>query len=264
MHGALLRDSFAAKILFWSYGLLMLTPPDHWRYTHNFHHANVGKPVSGKSRATHSLTSDIGSFPLMTTDMWRRAPLWRRFGYRVSRHPVTILFAGVTIFLINLCMIPFIQHPLRNWQGLLAPVLQSALIVTLWMWLGFYSTFFVFLLPYMVASALGAYLFFAQHNFEGMRIVPREEWTHYRGALESSSYLTLSPMMHWFTGNIGFHHIHHLNALIPFYRLPETMKSIPELQRPLVTSLTLRDVPACLRLNLWDPVGQKLVTFRGR
>jgi omega-6 fatty acid desaturase (delta-12 desaturase) len=94
-----------------------------------------------------------------------------------------------------------------------------------------------------------------------MRIIPLTEWTHYGGALESSSYLKCGALMRWFTGNIGYHHVHHLNALIPFYRLPAAMQAIPELQHPVVTTFHPRDVWACLRLNLWDPAGQQLVTF---
>ena len=119
----------------------------------------------------------------------------------------------------------------------------------------------ILVVPFALAAAMGAYLFFAQHNFVGMRIVPIEQWTHYRGALESSSYMKLGPIMQWVTGNIGYHHIHHLNALIPFYRLPEAMAAIPELQTPAVTSLRPRDMIACLRLNLWDLNKAQLVAY---
>ena len=139
---------------------------------------------------------------------------------------------------------------------------HGGLVAVLWGFAGFDVLLFAFLLPYAIASAAGAYLFFAQHNFPGMRIVPVEEWTHYRGALESSSVMKLGPIMRWFTGNIGYHHVHHLNSLIPFYRLPEAMAAIPELQQPIATSLRPRDVFACLRLNLWDPRNQKLVSYR--
>ena len=71
-------------------------------------------------------------------------------------------------------------------------------------------------------------------------------------ALESSSFMAMSGLMHWFTANIGYHHIHHLNAKIPFYRLPEAMKKIPELQHPKTTSLSLRETLRCLRLKVWD------------
>ena len=77
----------------------------------------------------------------------------------------------------------------------------------------------------------------------------------------SSSYMTMNPVMHWFTGNIGYHHIHHLNAKIPFYRLPETYQAIPELQNAKTTSLNPRDIIACFRLKVWDVEQQKMVSL---
>lgn len=260
-HGALLRGSPFAKRLFHFYGLLVLTPPDAWRHNHNFHHANVGKPLPIVKDKFSLVTSDIGAYPLMTTDMWRKASMWQRLRYRVSRHPLTILTAYVVVFFGSLCLVPFFQDPQRNHQAGLSLLVHGAFIAAIWILAGFETLFFAFLLPFAVAAALGVYLFYAQHSFKGMRIIPIEEWTHYRGALESSSYMKLGPMMRWFTGNIGYHHVHHLNALIPFYRLPEAMAAIPELQHPCMTSLSPTDIASCLRLNLWDPNKRELVAY---
>ena len=92
--------------------------------------------------------------------------------------------------------------------------------------------------------------------------MPADSWTYFAGALESSSYMQLSPIMSWFTGNIGYHHVHHLNPHIPFYRLPEAMTAIPELQHPTVTSLRPRDMLACFRSNLWKISTQRMVSYR--
>jgi omega-6 fatty acid desaturase (delta-12 desaturase) len=73
----------------------------------------------------------------------------------------------------------------------------------------------------------------------------------------------MNPVLQWFTGNIGFHHVHHLNAKIPFYRLPEAMRSIPELQAITPLRLTPADIYRCLRLKLWDPARNRMVSFRG-
>lgn len=243
---------------------MALTPPDNWRRSHNFHHANVGKPIVAEDGSFTLLTSDIGSFPLMTTDMWRRASFWQRLRYRITRHPLTILAAYLTVFLGAQCLSPLLKNPKKNWPSLISLAAHGAIIAGLWYLLGFYAAFFGFLLPFAIAAAAGAYLFFAQHNFQGMRVIPLEEWTHYRGALESSSYLRLGSVMRWFTGNIGYHHVHHLNSLIPFYRLPEAMAAIPELQHPQSTSLRPRDIFACLRLNLWDTQKQQLVGYDER
>jgi omega-6 fatty acid desaturase (delta-12 desaturase) len=113
-----------------------------------------------------------------------------------------------------------------------------------------------------IASALGSYLFFAQHSFKRMHIMSEAAWTYYLAAMESSSYMRLNKLMRCFTGNIGFHHIHHLNVRIPFYRLPEVMAAIPELQSPVTTTLALRDISDCFRCCLWDEGKQRMVTYR--
>ena len=261
-HSALLRGSRFAKGLFYLYGLVALTPPNKWRHSHNFHHANVGKPIPATTGKFSLVTSDVGAYPLMTTAMWRNASFSERVRYRVSRSAFTILFAYVTVFFGGLCLVPFLQDPRKNREAGLSLLVHVGTVVALGILAGWQVAFFAFILPFAIATAAGAYLFYAQHTFKGMRIVPTGEWTHFRGALESSSYMRLGPIMQWFTGNIGYHHVHHLNALIPFYRLPEAMAAIPELQHPHVTSLRPSDVLACLRLKLWDEEKQELVTYR--
>ncbi len=108
---------------------------------------------------------------------------------------------------------------------------------------------------------LGAYLFYAQHNFPGVVFRSNKDWNYSKAALESSSYMVMNPVMQWITANIGYHHIHHLNARIPFYRLPEAMKHIPELQRATTTRLTPSDVVACLKLKVWDPEQNRMLSF---
>lgn len=262
MHGAILPESWLAKGIFHLLGLLMLTPPRHWRYSHNFHHAHVGKVVIAKEGGFPVMTSDIGSFPLMSIEKWRQATIWQRLRYRVSRHPVTILCAYGTIFCLVNCVSPLLKNPRKNWDGLLSFLAHGGLIAGLWLYFGADVAFFVVMLPFAIASALGAYLFYAQHTFEGLRILRAEEWTYFQGALQSSSYLKLGPIMNRFTGNIGYHHVHHLNPHIPFYRLPEAMAAIPELQHPTVTTLRPRDILSCFRANLWDTGAQRMVGYR--
>jgi len=95
-----------------------------------------------------------------------------------------------------------------------------------------------------------------------MTIITPQAWTYYRAALESSSYLQLNKFMQWVTGNIGYHHIHHLNVRIPFYRLPEVMIAIPELQSPIVTTLGLGEMLNCFKSCLWDESQQRMVSYR--
>jgi len=252
MHGAILRDSRVAWLLFRGYAAFALTPPRSWRQSHNYHHGHVGT-ISAAS---------IGAFPLMTTKMWREAPAAVRASYRLQRHPLVVLAGYLTIFAINVCLLPLLRNPARYWDSALVLLAHGLLIGLLWMLGGIDVAFFAVLLPMTIASALGSYLFFAQHSFKRMHIISPESWTYYRAALESSSYMRLNRLMQWFTGNIGYHHIHHLNVRIPFYRLPEAMAAIPELQSPVTTSLAPREIRDCFNASLWDEDLQRMVSFR--
>ena len=252
MHRAILVRSRIAWILFRVYSALALTPPRSWKKSHNYHHGHVGQISS----------SSVGAFPVMTTEMWVKASWVKRTSYRIIRHPLTVLTGYITIFFFSITLLPLLKSPARHWDSLLALVGHAALIATLWIFGGFATAFFVVLLPMFIASALGSYLFFAQHSFKRMHILSEESWNYYRAAMESSSYMQLNKLMQWFTGNIGFHHIHHLNVRIPFYRLPEVMKAIPELQSPVTTTLSPRDIRDCFRCCLWDEDRQRVVSYR--
>jgi acyl-lipid omega-6 desaturase (Delta-12 desaturase) len=250
-HGALLRKSKVGRAIFFVYGLLVLTPPRVWRQTHNYHHAHTAKIVGAQ----------IGSFPVMTVEMWRRAPKSKRVAYTVARHPLMIVFGYVTIFLLGMCLSAFLRDPKENWDSAAALVVHAALVTLITYFFGVQMTLLVLCGPLFIACALGSYLFYAQHNFPGVHMQPRQTWTFARAAVESSSYMRCGPIMSYFTGEIGLHHVHHLNAAIPFYRLREAMAAIPELQIEPQTSLSPRDIWACLRLKLWDPQSGRMVEF---
>jgi omega-6 fatty acid desaturase (delta-12 desaturase) len=251
-HGALLRGSGLARAILGVYGVLVLAPPKVWKETHNYHHAHTAQIVG----------SHIGSFPVVTVDMWNTKLTARdRLKYRVVRHPLTILLGYVPIFMIGMCVNSVRKSPIKYWDSALALVVNWALTAGLILQFGLGTAAFTYLIPLAVACATGAYLFYAQHNFPDMKLQPRHEWTFAKAALESSSFMPMGRVMQWFTGNIGFHHVHHLNPQIPFYKLPEVMKSIPELQSPGTTSLGVADVWRCLSLKLWDPKQQKMVGY---
>jgi omega-6 fatty acid desaturase (delta-12 desaturase) len=128
--------------------------------------------------------------------------------------------------------------------------------------LGWPALFLTMIIPHFIACAIGSYLFYAQHNFPGVTFSDNAGWTYEKAALESSSFMKMGPLMRWFTANIGYHHIHHLNARIPFYRLPEATAGIPELQDPKVTSLNPVEIFRCLRLKVWDVETQQMVGLR--
>jgi len=252
MHNAILSNSRIAWLLFRIYAVVALTPPRSWKKSHNFHHGHVGKIDA----------ASIGAFSIMTTDMWRDASLAARLSYRVERHPLTIISGYLTIFFFSVTLLPFMRNPARHWDSLLVLLGHGTLIAVLWVFGGFDVAFFVILLPLVIASMIGSYLFFAQHSYEQMHLLAEENWSYYRAAMESSSYMKLHKFMRWVTGNIGYHHIHHLNVRIPFYRLPETMHAIPELQSPATITLSPRDIIACFRCCLWDEGLQRMVSYR--
>jgi omega-6 fatty acid desaturase (delta-12 desaturase) len=252
VHGAILQRSWPAKIIMGLFGVVALTPLKSWRHSHNHHHAHVGK-------IEHT---GIGSFPLMTSQMWREASTGTRMGYRFMHTPLVIISAYATTFFLTICLVPLLQNPRKHWDSALSILIHGGIIAAIWIVAGFPALFFSLLLPATLAAATGAYLFYAQHNFEGARILDENEWTFYEAAITSSSFMNLGPIFNWFTGNIGYHHVHHLNSRIPFYRLPEAMAAIPELQSPAVTTLYPRDVIKCFRFSLWDAESGHMVTYR--
>jgi len=161
MHGAILPGSKLARAVFYTYAAVNLAPPRSWRDSHNFHHANVGR-IAG---------SNVGAFPLMTAEMWRTASRSERMSYRVTRHPVTILCAYITIFFFSVTLLPLLRRPSRYWDSALALLAHGTALAALWLLGGFDAVFFALLLPMTMAAALGGYLFHAQHSFPGMAIV---------------------------------------------------------------------------------------------
>ena len=247
-HHAILPRSRMAEHFMRLFGLLVLSPSSVWRSSHGHHHKHNSK-LRG---------SNIGSFPIMTKSQYLKSPASVRLKYLFMRHPLTILFGYVFVFSIGMCIGPFLKDPRRNYDGLLALLLHvaiGAVLVHYWGWMGLLLTQ---TLPHFILYAFGSYLFYAQHNFPGVSFNDNAGWTYDRAALDSSSYMRTSRLMAWFTANIGYHHIHHLNARIPFYRLPEAFREIPELGSPRETTLHPLEIFRCLRLKVWDVELQRM------
>ena len=251
-HRTILRGSRLAKVIMYGFGVLTLNPPSAWKSSHDYHHKHNAK----------NFGVNIGSFPLLTTHGYARASRWERFAYALSRHPLTIACAYLTVFLYSMSLKPLIMERASRRDCGIAVALHLG-IITLLAVLAPYVLLFTFMVPMWIASALGAYLFYSQHNFPGVQLRDRPAWDFVFAALYSSSYTAMGPVMQWFTGNIGYHHVHHLNAHIPFYRLPEAMRAIRELQTPSTIRLTVSDVCRCFRLKLWDPEKGMMVSFDG-
>jgi omega-6 fatty acid desaturase (delta-12 desaturase) len=252
-HRAILPKSRIAEIFMRVFGMWVLSPSSIWRSSHDYHHAH-----NSKLRSAH-----IGSYPVMTKEQYKISTRGERFTYLFMRHPLTILFGYVFVFLYGMAVNPFLNNPRKHFDCLLALLLHIAIGVTLVVCSGWLSLCLMLVFPRVLACAMGSYLFYAQHNFPGVSFKDKAGWTFEKAALESSSYMKTSPVMAWFTGNIGYHHIHHLNHKIPFYRLPEVLEKMPELQNPKTTTLRPSDILHCLRLKVWDVETQTMVGVRG-
>ena len=248
-HHAILQKSKLARIIMSLYGAYVLNPVSIWKRSHDHHHKHNSK----------LFTSSIGSYLIVTKNKFLTMTKAEQRSYLASRHPLLIVFGYFFIFMIGMCLMSFISNPRKHFDSLLALIAHFALAFLLVWFLGWQAWLLAMFIPFMISSAMGAYLFYAQHNFPDVVFSDNGDWCYEGAAMESSSFMDTNPIMHWFTGNIGYHHIHHLNSRIPFYRLPEVMRNIPELQKVKTTTLSLKDVLACLRLKVWDQDAGRMV-----
>jgi omega-6 fatty acid desaturase (delta-12 desaturase) len=252
-HRAILPKSRLAELYMRLFGILVLCPSSIWRSSHDHHHAH-----NSKLRGSH-----IGSYPIMTKEQYRKSSTFERFQYLSMRHPLTILFGYFFVFFLGMVILPLFTSPRKHYDCLLSLLLHLALGATLVIVFGWSALILTLIMPLFIGSAIGTYLFYAQHNFPGVVFKDKAGWTYEGAALESSSFLKTNPVMAWITANIGYHHIHHLNHRIPFYRLPETYRAIPELRQAKTTSLHPLEIIRCLRLKVWCVESQRMVGVRG-
>lgn len=247
-HHTILKNSKLAEVIMTAFGIYLLTPPSIWKRSHDYHHQHNSKLFS----------ASIGSYPVATDKGFKAMTPGERRMYLFTRHPLTILFGYLFMFLIGMCVNALLASPRRHWDALISLTLHIAISALLVVYGGWMAWVLFMLVPVMIACALGSYLFYAQHNFPGVVFNTKENWCYDNAALLSSSHMLMNPVMAWFTGNIGLHHIHHLNARIPFYRLPEAYHEIPELQTATTTTLRIKDIRACFRLKVWNPEKQMM------
>jgi omega-6 fatty acid desaturase (delta-12 desaturase) len=251
-HHAILPRSRLAEVLMRIFGIYALSASSIWRSSHNHHHNH-----NSKLRGSH-----IGSFPIMTSAQFLKSSPGTRFGYLFVRHPLTILFGYIFMFLYGMCLNPFLNHPRKHFDCFVALVAHIIIGAALLFFFDWQTLLLAQTIPHFVLYAIGTYLFYAQHNFPGVSFKDKSGWTYERAALESSSHMKTSWFMGWFTANIGCHHVHHLNSRIPFYRLPEVIRRIPELQNAKTTSLSPANIFRCLRLKVWDVQKQRMISLR--
>lgn len=255
-HGAFFKSARAADAVGSVLGVLTLTPYHYWKRTHAMHHATSGN-------LEHRGFGDIDT---LTVDEYLRLSRWGRLKYRAYRHPLTLFVFGPALHFLVRHRLPTIVPPTwsRERRSILwTNVGLAAFITTMAYVVGIKAFLLVHLPLALIACSVGVWLFYVQHQFEPTYWEHDEGWRFDAAALEGSSYYALPRVLQWFTGNIGLHHVHHLNARIPNYRLQKVYEAFPELQR--VTRLTLWQSIRCVPLALWDERARRLVPFpRGR
>lgn len=231
-------------------GLISFTPYYRWRHDHAIHHATAGD-------LDRRGTGDVWT---LTLTEYQELPRSKKIAYRLVRNPAIMFTIGALgVFLIG-HRFPSSNDGVRERQSVHWTNLALAGIAALLSALIGIKAYLLIQLPIlMLAASAGVWLFYVQHQFDGVYWVRHENWDFKSAALKGSSFYKLPKLLQWFTGNIGFHHIHHYNPGIPNYFLEECQKKISIFQQ--VKPITLRTSLKSLNFRLWDEQNARLVGF---
>ena len=249
-HGSFLPSKRANGWVGRFLGLFVLSPFQRWRHDHAIHHATSGDLER----------RGVGDIITLTVAEYR-ARRWRgRLAYRVMRNPVVMFGLGPVIaMIIGPRIATWSQRPRLRHSVLGTDVMLLVVIGGLCWLIGWQSFLLVWAPSALLAGSIGIWLFYVQHQFEDAYWQRAADWNYYDAALCGASYLKLPKVMQFFTGNIGLHHVHHLNARIPNYNLQRAHDENPIFHH--VPTLSLRDALHTIRLKLWDEECGRLVTF---
>jgi len=231
-------------------GLVTFTPYHHWTRDHAIHHATAGDLDR----------RGVGDVEVLTVDEYLALPPLRRLVYRIMRQPVMMFVIGAPlVFLVahRFARPGSGQRERRSVAFTNLALLALALLLGLT--LGFKTLVLVQLPILMIGTGLGVWLFYVQHQFEGVYWRRHGEWDYLTSAMLGASYYKLPRLLQWFSGNIGFHHLHHLSPKIPNYRLEACQMENPEFAN--APALTLRASLRCLGLRLYDEQSRRMVGF---
>jgi omega-6 fatty acid desaturase (delta-12 desaturase) len=250
-HGSLLPSRRANAWLGAVLGLIVLAPFRRWRHDHAVHHATAGD--LGRR--------GVGDIPTLTIAEYRQRSWRGRAAYRLFRNPLVMFGLGpVFAMIIGPRIASSSQRP-RLRHSVLGTDLALVVVVAGLCWLMGWQDFLITWAPAsMLAGSVGIFMFYVQHQFEQTQWQDSVQWTFLDAALHGSSYLKLPAVLQFFTGNIGLHHVHHLNARIPNYNLQRAHDENPALFHDVPT-LGLRDGLHAVHLKLWDEQQGALVTF---
>ena len=258
-HGSFFRSRRLNDLLGRVCSAITFTPYAFWRRQHANHHAvfnNLDKREPGL---------DLYS-GCATLQEYQALPRVRRLFYRVSHHPLVAQILVPPLVFLLLYRVPF-DAP-ASWKRERASVYLTnltiaAILGALVLIFGIWPVVLVQFPILAITSVIGVWLFSVQHRFEEAQWARQEDWDPVQASLAGSSYLKLPRVLQWFTGNIGFHHVHHLSARVPNYRLQECHQARPELSGA-VTTLTLWQALLAPCYALWDEELGRMVRFPGR
>jgi len=232
--------------------VLTLTPYIAWKRQHAIHHATSGNLDR----------RGLGAISTLTVDEYQGLSWQRKLGYRIYRNPVVMFGIGAVLYFAVIQRAPSTLP--RSWRSERRNILATNVVIavvyaTVAFLLGWRRVLLVQVPITWIASTAGVWLFFVQHQFENASWARDAQWDYRTASLAGSSYYKLGPLLQWFTGNIGLHHVHHLNSRVPNYRLEHCLDH-PLLK--LAPQLGLMESLSCARLALWDEQRRTLIPFR--
>ena len=250
-HGSFFKSKEANDIAGTILGVLTFTPYYSWRHSHALHHAGAGD-------LDRRGTGDVWT---MTVAEYQAASPLKRFGYRFFRFPAVTFGLGPLFMFLILHRLPVATDDRRERISVWATTLALAGIIVLAGFTIGIKAYIMIQLPLLwISGVAGVWMFYVQHNFEGTYWEHHDRWDFVAAALDGSSFYKLPVVLQWFTGNIGFHHIHHLSPRIPNYFLQRCHEAHPIFKQ--VKPITLLTSLRSLRLRLWDEEQRKLVGFK--
>jgi omega-6 fatty acid desaturase (delta-12 desaturase) len=251
-HGSLFRNRSTNDWIGRVLGSLTLTPYDCWRQSHNIHHASSGNLQK----------RGIGDIDTLTAREYLALPRWQQLRYRLYRNPLVMFGLGPAYLFLVRHRLPagLMRNGPKAWISTMATNVAIAALAVSMTWLVGVSPFLMVHLPIvLLAASIGVWLFYVQHQFEETTWTEASAWNLHEAALHGSSHYDLPSVLHWFTANIGIHHVHHLSSRIPFYRLPQVLRDHPDLAQ--IGRITLIDSLRCVRFVLWDEDRRKLISL---
>jgi acyl-lipid omega-6 desaturase (Delta-12 desaturase) len=249
-HGSFFKSKRANDTLGIITGILTFTPYYRWRRDHAVHHATAGDLDR----------RGVGDIWTLTVKEYRELPAWKKLVYRVVRSPLLMFTIGAPmVFLVNHRLTTKSAGKRERYSVYWTNLALAGIILLLSAVIGFKSVLLVQLPIVVLGTSVGVWLFYVQHQFEGVYWERHERWDYLSAALQGASYYKLPKVLQWFTGNIGFHHVHHLSPRIPNYYLERCHKAHALFQQ--IKPLTLWGSMRSLSLRLWDEDRHQLVGF---